>query len=234
MTENSASVLLAGIGRGPFNALAPVLNRRHVEIERTAALEDAVNLAFEKKFDLIIFDTEPDERTLGQIVAGLRGLGSASHDSSVLVVAAPDAVKASRKLVGRGVNRVVSVDTAEEIIEQHVADLLDIAPRAAVRFSTRLSTIVDNGEIEALGQTANVSLTGMLIQTTTVLEPGQLVMFEILTGDGNGKVSGEAEIVRHAVADRGGVDGIGVRILGFTGDGRQRLETILAEYLLRS
>jgi hypothetical protein len=29
-----SSVLLAGIGRGPFEAIAPVLDRHHLKIER--------------------------------------------------------------------------------------------------------------------------------------------------------------------------------------------------------
>jgi hypothetical protein len=231
MPDRESTVLLAGIGRGPFIAVAPVLERRMVKITRASSLEEAAALAAETRFDLVIFDAEPDEQTLAENVLDLRSPGSASRSSSVLVVAAPDDVPAARELVGCGVNRVVSVDTPERMIEQHVADLLEIAPRASVRFAARLSTVLDNGEIEAVGQTVNISLTGMLIQTTTYLEPGQQVVFDIKAGDGEAEVVGRAEVVRHAVAERGGVDGIGVRVLEFFGDGRDTLEMILAEYL---
>jgi hypothetical protein len=40
-------------------------------------------------------------------------------------------------------------------------------------------------------------------------------------------VSGEARVVRHAVSERGGVDGIGLRFLALHGDGRERIEEIL-------
>ncbi len=229
MTDNLSTVLLAGIGRGPFNAIAPVLDRRQLEIETAASLEEAVALACAKHFDLIIFDAEPDQQSFAEIVSRLRNEASASHTSSVLVIAADDAVPAARQLIGRGVNRVVTIETAEEVIEQHVADLLDIAPRAAMRFAARLSTVLDDGTIEAAGETSNLSLTGMLVQTTTVLEPGQLVVFEILAGDEENKVTGEAAIVRHATAERGGVNGIGVRFLEFYGDGRDRVAAVLAE-----
>ena len=232
MPDRESTVLLAGIGRGPFIAVAPVLERRMVAITRASTLEEAAALAATTHFDLVIFDAEPNEQSLAENVLDLRRPGSASRTSSVMVVATPDDVPAARELVGCGVNRVVSVETPERLIEEHVADLLEVAPRAAVRFAARLSTVLDNGEIEAIGQTVNVSLTGMLIQTTTSLEPGQEVVFEIKTGHGDAGVLGRAKVVRHAVAERGGVDGIGVRVLEFFGEGRANLEKILAEYLL--
>jgi hypothetical protein len=130
-------------------------------------------------------------------------------------------------LIGLGVNRVVTLDISEEIIDQHVADLLDVAPRAAIRFKTLLTTVLNSGTIEILGRTANVCVTGMLLQTATALEIGQLVAFDFLAGDGDDMVSGEASVVRHAVTERGGVDGIGLRFLAFQGDGRKRIEEVL-------
>jgi hypothetical protein len=56
-----------------------------------------------------------------------------------------------------------------------------------------------------------------------------LVAFEFLANGGDEMVSGEAWVVRHAVAERGGVDGIGLRFLKFHGDGRERIEAILTQ-----
>ena len=136
--------------------------------------------------------------------------------------------------IGRGVNRVVTLDMTEEIIDQHVADLLDVAPRAAVRFKARLTTVLDDGKIEIIGRTENVSVTGMLLETTTTLEIGQMVAFEFLANGGDDMVSGEAWVVRHAVAERGGVDGIGLRFLEFHGDGRERIEAVLTRACVSS
>ena len=233
MTDTPSTVLLAGIGRGPFEAIVPVLERRHLTVIHLESPEDAIALAFEKKFDLLIFDAEPNQRTLGDLVRALRGESSASCRSSLLVVAETRTAEAARELVGQGVNRVVTLDESEEAIEQHVADLLDIAPRAAVRFTARLTTVLDDGTLEIVGRTANVSVTGMLLQTTTSLNPGQRVDFEFLADNGEEMVSGRAEIARCAVADRGGVSGIGIRFLEFDGNGRERIEAILADELAR-
>jgi hypothetical protein len=149
------------------------------------------------------------------------------------VVAEDQTAQPARDLVGLGVNRVVTLDEPVEAVEQHVADLLDIAPRAAVRFTARLTTVLDDGTLEIVGRTANVSVTGMLLQTTTSLNPGQKVAFEFLADNGNDMVSGQAEIVRCAVADHGGVNGIGIRFLDFDGNGRQRIEAVLSDALVK-
>jgi len=229
VTERLSTVLLAGIGRGPFEAIAPVLDRHHLKIERVVVPEEAVALAAAKPFDLVVFDSEPEQMSLAELVERLRTSDSASRECSLLVVSDSEAAEDARALIGRGVNRVVTLDMSEEIIDQHVADLLDIAPRAAVRIAARLTTVLDNGIIEVVGRTANISATGMLLQTSTTLEIGQLVSFEFLTGDGSDMVAGQGTVVRHATAERGGVDGIGIRFLELAGAGRQQIEAILSE-----
>jgi len=234
VTDKVSTVLLAGIGRGPFKAIAPVLDRHHVKIEHITEPEDAVALAFTKSFDLVIFDAEPERLGLAELVGRLRTPGCASRACSLLVVAGPGAGREARGLIGRGVNRVVTLDMHEEIIEQHVADLLDVAPRAAVRFKARLTTVLEDGKVEIVGRTENVSVTGMLLETSATFEIGQTVAFEFLANGGSDMVSGEARVVRQAVAERGGVDGIGLRFLEFNGDGRERIEAILTQACVSS
>jgi DNA-binding response OmpR family regulator len=227
VVKDISTVLLAGIGRGPFKAVAPVLERRHLKIEHITEPEDAVALACTKLFDLVIFDADPERLGLAELVGRLRTSGSASRCASLLVVARPGAAQEAGGLIGLGVNRVVTLDMSEEMIDRYVADLLDVAPRAAVRFKARLTTVLNDGTIEIIGRTANVSVTGMLLETATMLEIGQRVAFEFLASDADDMVSGEAKVVRHAVAERGGVDGIGLRFLALHGDGRERIEEIL-------
>jgi DNA-binding NarL/FixJ family response regulator len=229
VTEKKSKVLLAGIGRGPFEAIAPVLERQKLDIVRVESPEAAVEMAMAENVDLIIFDAEPNEMPLEDVVAKLRGQDSASAKSSLLVMAEPGTDQHARELIGNGVNRVMLLDDPEELIEKQVADLLNIAPRAAVRFATRLYTSLDNGTEEIFGQTANLSISGMLVQTPTLLEPGQKVVFEILIEDRDGAVIGDAEIVRHASKDREGLDGVGVRFLGFREDCQDVLDSVIED-----
>ena len=229
MAEKPSTVLLAGIGRGPFEALAPVLERQKLDILRVDSPEAAVEMACSEQVDLVIFDAEPNEMPLVDVVAKLRDPSSASAKASLLVMAEPGTDEKARELIGNGVNKVMLLNDSEELIEQQVADLLDIAPRAAVRFATRLYTSLDNGTEEIFGQTANLSISGMLVQTPTLLEPGQKVIFEILIEDRDGAVIGDAEIVRRASKDREGLDGVGLRFLGFREDCKDVLDAVIED-----
>jgi hypothetical protein len=227
MTEKPSKVLLAGIERGPFEALAPFLDRQNLEIERVDSPGEAVERASTQTYAMVIFDAEPGEMALDELVSTLRAPSSASRGCSLLLIAEPGTPQAARYLVGSGVNRVMYLNDSERHIERQVADLLSIAPRAEVRCAARLYTSLDDGVEEVFGQTSNVSLTGMLVQTQTLLELGQRVTFEILLEGTFKKLTGLAEIVRHASPGNGGVVGIGVRFLKFKGHGRGVLSNAL-------
>lgn len=229
MSEQGPKVLVAGIGRGPFEGLAPVLDRQKLEIVRVAALENSIELARAESFDLIIFDADPKEATLEEVVGMIRDLSSASCKTSVLVLAEPGSVDVARTLIGRGVNRVMLLTDPPELIGQQVADFLDIAPRAAVRFSTRLRTFLADDAEEVLGEVVNLSASGMLVETDTPFQRGEQVVVSIQIGDREESISAKGEVVRCAVRERGGVDGVGIRFLSFAGGGEERIEAVLAE-----
>jgi len=227
VADKQFKVLLAGIGRGPFEALAPVLDRQNLDVVRVATPEDAIEFASKQPVDLVVFDGEPSETRLEEIVPIFRAEASASARSFLLVMAARGRDKDARALVGRGINRVMHLDEPQERIEEQVVDLLGVVPRAAARFAIRLFTTLDDGDEVVFGRTENVSLSGMLVQTPTIIAPGQQVTYELLYDERGGEVKGEAEIVRRAVRD--GADGLGVRFLDFEGEGRERLDAILSD-----
>lgn len=227
--EKRSLVLVAGIGRGPFEALAPVLDRQKLEVVKVAAPEMSIELARSESFDLVIFDADVREGSLGQVVDEIRDGMSASRNCSLLVLARPGSVDAARELIGRGVNRVMLLDDPPEVIGQQVADLLHIAPRVNLRFSTQLQTSVADSGVEVLGEVVNLSNTGMLVETDTLFEPGEQVVLTINLGGAHGSVTAKGEVVRQAHSERGGIDGIGIRFVSFAGDGREKIEAVLDE-----
>ena len=227
MADKRFKVLLAGIGRGPFEALAPVLDRQNLDVVRVATPEDAIEFASKQPVDLVVFDGEPSEMRLEEIVPLFRAEASQSARSFLLVMAERGRDMDARALVGRGINRVMHLDEPQERIEEQVVDLLGVVPRAAARFAIRLFTTLDDGDEVVFGRTENVSLSGMLVQTPTIIAPGQQVTYELLCDERVEAVKGDAEIVRRAVRD--GVEGIGVRFLDFEGEGRERLDAILSD-----
>jgi hypothetical protein len=227
VADKQFKVLLAGIGRGPFEALAPVLDRQNLDVVRVATPEEAIEYASNQPVDLVVFDGEPNEMRLEEIVPMFRAETSNSARSFLLVMAERGRDKDARALVGRGINRVMHLDEPQERIEEQVVDLLGVVPRAAARFAIRLFTTLDDGDEVVFGRTENVSLSGMLVQTPTIIAPGQQVTYELLCDERVEAVKGDAEIVRRAVRD--GVEGIGVRFLDFEGEGRERLDAILSD-----
>jgi hypothetical protein len=226
-----ALVLVAGIGRGPFEALAPVLDRHKLEVVKVASPEMSVELARSEAFDLVIFDAEVREGTLEQVVDSIRHGMSASRNSSLLVLAQPGRADAARELIGCGVNRVMLLDDPPELIAQQIAELLNIAPRADLRFSTHLQTTFGDGAVEVLGEVVNLSSSGMLIETETSFEPGEQIVVTINLGGQWGSVTAKAEVVRQAHAERGGIDGVGIRFISFAADGEAKIEAVLDEAL---
>ncbi len=227
MGEKPYNVLLAGMGRGPFSALAPVLDRQNLNVLRVESPEAAIEYASTEPVDLFIFDADPGEKPLEEIVSLFRAEGAASAKSSLLVVAERGRDADARALIGRGVNRVTLLDDPQESIEDNVVDLLGVVPRAAVRFAIRLYTTLDDGVEVAAGATENLSLSGMLVQTPVDITPGQKVAYELVYDEEEEAVRGDAEIVRRAVHER--VEGLGVRFLEFEGEGKQRLDEVLSE-----
>jgi hypothetical protein len=231
VVDERSSVLVAGLGRGPAEALAPVLDRQGFEIVEVAALERSVELAEAEPFDLLILNSDAKEGSLQQLVDAIRKETSASRNSSLLVLAKPGKVDVVRDLIGRGVNRVMLLDDPPELIGHQVAELLNIAPRADLRLSTRLRTAVGGDAVEVLGEVVNLSSSGMLIETDTSFDCGEEVAVTINLGGKWGTVMARAEVVRQAHSDREGINGIGVRFLGFARDGGERIAAALAEAL---
>ena len=231
MFEKRPLVLVAGMGRGPFDRLAPVLDRQKLEVLRVATAENSIELARAERVDLLIMGAELTTMSLGEIVRKIRGDSSASNKMSLLVLTEPEGTDEAREYLGRGVNRVMLVSDPPELIGQRVADLLDIAPRATFRLSTRLLIEVADGSDEALGAVINMSASGILVETGTDFEPGQHIVVSINLGDEDEPLSAKAEVVRQAHVERDGVEGIGARFISFAGDGRERLEAVLEEAL---
>jgi hypothetical protein len=229
--DKRSSVLVAGIGKRSYEALAPVLDRQGLEIVQVAAPEMSVELAESEPFDLLIFDSVVEVGTLEQLVDAIRNESSASRNSSFLVLAKPSTVDMARGLIDRGVNRVMLLDDPPELIGQQVAELLDVAPRVDLRLSTRLKAAVGDGAVEVLGKVVNLSSSGMLIETETSFERGEEISVTINLGGQRGTVMARAEVVRLASSDRGEIEGIGVRFLAFVRDGEEKLTAVLDEAL---
>jgi ActR/RegA family two-component response regulator/Tfp pilus assembly protein PilZ len=234
MVKTKSSVLVAGIRPGPFKTLAPVLRRHKLEVVRVASPEKSVDLARSKRFDLVIFDAEPRKASLEDVVALIRDRRSESRSSSILVLAEYRSVDAARTLVGHGVNRVMLLDDPPALIDQQMAQLLHIAPRAGVRLPTRLRTSVADRREEVLCEIVNISISGLLVETDAQFEVGEQVVVSIYTEDRDHPIVAKAEVVRRTMTGRDKINGFGIRFLSFAADGKLRIRIVVENVFANS
>jgi hypothetical protein len=204
-----------------------VLDRQKLTVVQVMSAEDATMYARSTAVDLVILGVEPTAMSLEDTIRKIRSYSSASRSASILVMAEPGTEDGPRELIGRGVNRVMLTVDPPKYISLQVAELLDIAPRATLRLSTRMLVEVEDGFEMALGAVVNVSAAGLLMETDADLEPGQHVVMSIEINPQVEPVAAKAEVVRKADPEREGIEGVGARFLSFAGDSQQRLEAIL-------
>ncbi len=91
----------------------------------------------------------------------------------------------------------------------------------------RLKVAVDDGEKLAMGQTENLSRSGMLVRAGEPYDIGTSVLFEFFLDDDPKPVAGEGRIVRHTTPGRENVRGMGIRFTRFEKEGSRRVERFL-------
>ena len=227
MVHADTKVLAAGIERGTFEHLAPVLRREAVQVEWVETPEAGVNIAGKHRYDVILMDAMPCDWPLEKVVRSFRDPASPSRGAAILVLAEPDQVDVARALRSRGVNRVMLVTDPPEIICDQMASLLEVAPRVQVRLATNVDAALGSTGRELFCQTVNLSATGMLIRTQHRPPLGTPVVFKIGLSEEFGTLNGRGEIVRHATTGQGGIDGVAIRFVSFATDGAQRLQDYL-------
>jgi len=225
--QAETKVLAAGIERGTFEHLAPVLRRGAVQVDWVETPEAGVDIAGEHRYDVILMDAMPCDWPLEKVVRSFRDPASPSRGAAILVLAEPDQVDVARALRSRGVNRVMLVTDPPEIICDQMATLLEVAPRVQVRLATNVEAELGNSGRELFCQTVNLSSTGMLIRTQHRPPIGTPAVFKIRLSETVGTIFGRGEIVRHASMSRGGVDGVAIRFVSFTKDGAQQLQNYM-------
>jgi len=229
MTIEKSVVLMAGVSPGSFGELAPVLDRQKLTVIQVSSYEDAVMYANAARVELIILGLEPTTMSLEDAIRTIRSQSSASRMASLLVLAEPGSEDNARRLIGHGINRVMLTVDSPKHIGLQVADLLDIAPRATLRLSTRMLVELEDGFEEALGAVVNISAKGLLLETDADVAAGQHVIISIDIGPQLEPVAAKAEIVRKANPEREGIEGIAAQFLSFAGDSQKQLKTILGD-----
>lgn len=218
------NILVVGVSREEFDRVAPFLNRDSFEIDRFPSGSGALELLTRVGFEVLIVRYPLPDMELEPFLDAVRQEDSCSRRSSLVLLTVSERAETAAGFVGRGANRVVSLENSADQIQAMVSSLVNVAPRKSARILARLEIKLGGANDMVFCQTENISATGMLIRTDRQYEPGTKIHFEFNLPDDPRPIVGIAEAVRITHDAREGMTGIGVRFLSFAGDSQLRFE----------
>ncbi len=223
------NVLVIGVSPVEFGRVAPFLGRDAFDVDRFPSGTGALELTAYVSIEVLLVRYPLPDMDLGVFLQAVRQPDSKCQRSPILLLAHGDEAKEAGAYIGRGANRVLHLEDAEEELQGRVSELLDVAPRKGARFLARMEIKLGGAKDMILCQTENLSSSGMLIKTERRYDKGTKIDFEFSLPDDPRPIVGVAEVMRHTMVGRDKVGGIGVRFLSFGGDSQRRFETYLRQ-----
>ena len=221
-------VLAACLDDPTHAKLDPAFSRAEFEVTTVPELRHATKLVQYIRFDLILvgFTVRGDE--LDALLDAIRLQGSPNVTTRIALFAAPEELVEARERREHGATKALATSLGQLEMQEAVTNLLRSRARLHMRVLTRVSTALEGGAAtQLLCQTHDLSRTGLLVVTDSRFPVGAPVAFALDLPDAGGRIHGEAEVVRHALEVRDGVDGLGLHFRSFAADGERRLLTFL-------
>ena len=227
MTPPRRHVLFVGAASSVLARVAPMLRRAEFAVHTSPPSEILFDLVRSTPFELVVVTYPLTELSVEALLEATREEGSSCRQAGFLLLSEPAALGEAQRLVDHGANRAVASDWAEARLWQSFMDLLEVAPRVAVRVVVHLDArlVHDTRRLEC--PMANLSRTGMLLCGPTDLRPGTGLDFIFGLPDQTPPIRGRAELVRLTQPSREGLEGFGVRFVSFRENDRDRLEQFI-------
>ncbi len=222
MSESRRNVLAIGVDAPTFDKVAPFLERSTFEVDRFPRGRTSLELISVVSFDVLLVRYPLPDMPVLDFLGELRKPGSNCLRTPVVLLTEEERMEEARYYIGKGANRALCIADTSDQLQNAVSDLLQVAPRVAVRVMASLQVKLEEGTSLAMCQTENVSATGMLVRSNVGYPPGTRLGFEFLLLGDSRAVKGEAEVVRHTTIGREAVRGVGCRFISFEEDGEKR------------
>ena len=224
MTDSRQHVLVVGAKKAGLERVAPMLRRADFSVHSVEPSPFLLDLVLSTEFELVIVTYPLDTLPLDDLIDTIRDEGSACHDAGLLLLAEPEQLDDAQSVVDLGANRAICCEWSEARLWQAIGDLMEVAPRILMRVLMHADIELKNEKDRAIFQTVNVSVSGVLLQGSDHLTPGEDFDF-LFRLPGGGLIEGKAEVVRQTNPLREGVDGIGTRFTSFRDQCQERLST---------
>lgn len=229
--DSMARILILGKDSSRWQALRLQLQAAGFDVSAVdlnrGDLEGELEEALDRCYEAIIFFYERRAVILGRLLSSIRSRMSPNHEAGVIVLADRFLEDEARRLVGRGVNRVLNQDSSPEDLITALEEISTVAPRVKFRTSVELEISMPRRVLQALGQTENVSESGMLIRGFHHYPAGTEFRFRMRIPGGKLAIEGRAEITRQTDLSRERVKGFGARFTDLDSKSRDILEEAL-------
>jgi len=223
MADTRQHVLVVGAKKAGLERVAPMLRRAEFSVHSVDPSPFLLDLVLSTAFELVIVTYPMDTLPLDDLIDTIRDQGSACRDAGLLLLAESDHLDDAQAIVDLGANRAICCEWSEARLWRSIGDLMEVAPRIFMRVLMHLDIEIKNQSSRAIFQTVNVSVSGVLLQGSDELSPGETFDF-LFRLPGGGLIEGSAEVVRQTNPLREGVDAIGTRFTNFREQCRERLE----------
>jgi uncharacterized protein (TIGR02266 family) len=221
-------ILVVGAETEPLQRVLPVLEKHSVDIHRKQAGEAALNAIQNLSVVDLVFVSYPlPDMEFGDFVMSVTGIVSPRRPPQIVVLVTKADVAGVAGHVGHGV-QVLPADLPDNVLERATAKFLRKAPRPATRIMVKMVVKLGGvGKVLRMAQSVDISASGMLIRTNEHYPLGSEVALEFALPGAREPVHAEAQVVRHAIPDREGVTGMGLKFTGLAPEHKTRLERYL-------
>ena len=216
-------ILVVGADTEALQRVLPVLEKHSVDIHRQQEGEAALNAIQNLSVVDLVFVSYPlPDMEFGNFVIAVTGIVSPTRPPQIVVLVSKADVKGVAGHVGHGV-QVLPADLPDNVLERATAKFLRKAPRPATRIMVKMVVTLGVGKVMRMAQSVNIPASGMLIRTNEHYPLGSEVGLEFALPGSPEPVQAEAQVVRHAIPDREGVTGMGLKFTGLTPEHKTRL-----------
>ncbi len=225
--RQSQRILAVVNDRNLYAKVSKPLDRSAFEVNRVTSGAGALILVGNLRYDLILVEAPLPDLELQDFIAAVRTFDSPCVGSSVVVLAqSPDAANLSDLVLEDDVTVVAASDDAADL-HSRISHSLGVAVRASARVLVQIEAHIEGGTLQRVGQTANISETGVLLTGTPPIPLGARVDLRLELPDGGRELDLRGEVIRHASPEVENVTGIGVRFLAVEGEMTQRLRAFV-------
>jgi hypothetical protein len=219
-------ILAVGVPQDLWNRIDPLLKRASLMADRVPRPQSALVLCSQRRFDLVIAMSSFSDMPITDFLAELRSPRSQCARAQILLLADGSGAPLPAQVDGLS---ILPVQAPAKVLEEIAMRMLGVEPRQTQRLMMRVELHLESGRQLLMCQTENISKLGMLLRSDRAFPVGSRLAFDFTPPGDRTPIRGKAEVVRHTLPDIDGVNGMGVKLVGFQADGQTRWEGFLSK-----